>query len=97
MCTLFISVPHDPIEFKERPSLQDDPFWLELSPEKENVANQMGEVFLQLFTIARVCGIDLCTSILKKVELNGRKYPVELCKVRLLDVSWEKMTFAAIG
>jgi len=80
MCTLFISVPHDPIEFKERPSLRDDPFWLELSPEKENVANQMGEVFLQLFTIARVCGIDLCTSILKKVELNGRKYPVELCK-----------------
>ncbi|KAL7529941.1 hypothetical protein ACHAXR_005740, partial [Thalassiosira sp. AJA248-18] len=80
MCTLFLSVPHDPIECVERPSLDDNPFWVESSPEKDVVANQLGKVFLQLFATAGVCGIDLCTSILKKVELNGRKYPVELCK-----------------
>ena len=45
---------------------------------------QLGRVFLQLFAVARVCGIDLRTSILKKIELNGRKYPVELCKVGTL-------------
>ena len=85
MFTLFLSVPHDSIEFAERPSLDDDPFWLEPSGEKEKVANQLGEVFLQLFAAAAVCGIDLCDSILKKVELNGRKYPVDLCKVRCHD------------
>lgn len=84
MCTLFLSVPHDPIECKERPSLDDHPFWLEDSPEKEEVANQLGKVFLQLFATADICGIDLCTSVLKKVELNGLKYPVELCKVRCI-------------
>jgi phage host-nuclease inhibitor protein Gam len=45
---------------------------------------KLGQVFLRVFVVANVCGIDLPTSILKKVELNGRKYPVELCKVGLL-------------
>ena len=81
MCSIFLTVPHDSIKCTERPSLSDDPFWLEESKEKDEVATQLGKVFIQLFTTASVCGIDLCTSILKKVELNGRKYPVELCKV----------------
>ena len=42
---------------------------------------QLGEVFIQLFVVAGGMGIDVCTSILKKIELNGRKYPVELCRV----------------
>ena len=81
MCSIFLNVPHDSIECTERPSLNDDPFWLEESIGKDEVATQLGKVFIQLFATASVCGIDLCTSILKKVELNGRKYPVELCKV----------------
>ena len=81
MCSIFLNVPHDSIECTERPSLNDDPFWLEESEGKNEVATQLGKVFIQLFATASVCGIDLCTSILKKVELNGRKYPVELCKV----------------
>ena len=81
MCTLFLTVPHDSVEMKERPSLDDDSFWIEDSDKKEEVANQMAKVFLQLFATASICSIDLCTSILKKIELNGRKYPVELCKV----------------
>ena len=80
MCTLFLTVPHDSTESKERPSINDDPFWLEDSDKKVEVANQMAGVFLQLFATASILGIDMCTSILKKVELNGKKYPVELCK-----------------
>jgi hypothetical protein len=65
-------------------------FWWEeeeaSSPSDEVVKvaahQQLGEVFLQLFVVAGSIGVDLCTSILKKIELNGRKYPVELCKVR---------------
>ena len=65
-------------------------FWWEeeeaSSPSDEVVKvaahQQLGEVFLQLFVVAGSVGVDLCTSILKKIELNGRKYPVELCKVR---------------
>lgn len=80
MCALFLSVPHDPIGFAERPSPEDDPYWLEPSPEKDGVSRMLGEVLLRLFAAAGACGIDLRTSILKKVELNGRKYPVDLCK-----------------
>ena len=80
MCTLFLTVPHDSTESKERPSVDDDQFWIEDSDKKEEVANQMARVFLQLFATASILGIDMCTSILKKIELNGRKYPVELCK-----------------
>ena len=68
------------------------PFWEnnenhseQSSSEQTNAAHfKLGQVFIQVFVIAKVCGIDLPTSILKKIELNGRKYPVELCKVRLL-------------
>jgi len=59
---------------------------VEMDDETKTGHYQFGRVFLQLFVVARVCGIDLRTSILKKVELNGRKYPVELCKVRTLDL-----------
>jgi dCTP diphosphatase len=39
-----------------------------------------GEIFLRLFDISLMCGVDLRTCILKKMELNGKKYPVELCR-----------------
>ena len=83
MCSLFLTAPHDKVEDNvTRPSPKDDPFWIEPSVEKDRVAHQLGKVLVQMVVISSVCGIDLCTSILKKVELNGRKYPVELCKVR---------------
>jgi hypothetical protein len=47
----------------------------------DEIANLLGEVFIQMLQICRVCGIDLRLSVLRKMELNGRKYPVELCKV----------------
>ncbi|KAL7471989.1 hypothetical protein ACHAXS_012311 [Conticribra weissflogii] len=72
MCSSFLTVPRDSEEGKA--------FWGALSSQKNEVANHMGRVFLALLSVATVCGIDLRTSILKKIELNGRKYPVELCK-----------------
>ncbi|KAL3807654.1 hypothetical protein ACHAXA_007944 [Cyclostephanos tholiformis] len=39
-----------------------------------------GEIFLRLFDLSGMCSVDLRTCVLKKMELNGKKYPVELCK-----------------
>ena len=84
ICTAFLSVPHDVNrkndQDEHRPSPNDDPFWTEPSTQKEELSRQLGELFLHLFRISATCNLDLCISILKKIELNGQKYPVELCK-----------------
>ncbi|KAL7552943.1 hypothetical protein ACHAWF_017902 [Thalassiosira exigua] len=82
MCGVFRTVaPRDASsERAVLPSPDVDPFWLEPSPEKDNVAECLCEAFRDLFVVADACGVDMCTCILKKVELNGKKYPVELCK-----------------
>ena len=82
ICTSFMSVPHDINGNNDdyRPSPNDDPFWMEPSPQKEELSRQLGELFLHLFRISATCNLDLCVCILKKIELNGQKYPVELCK-----------------
>lgn len=92
LCPLFLNERHhhsqrdNSVDEEQRSSQR--PFWEEHPSSSSDNAktvvaahHQLGQVFLQLFVVSRVCGIDLCTSILKKVELNGRKYPVELCKV----------------
>lgn len=76
LCSSFLNVPRDSKDGKS--------FWETPSSQKIEVANHMGRVFLALMSVATVFGIDLRTSILKKIELNGRKYPVELCKVCIL-------------
>jgi dCTP diphosphatase len=85
ICTTFLSVPHDynrnaDDDDESRPSPNDDPFWTEPSPQKDELSKQLGELFLHLFTISATTNLDLLVSILKKIELNGQKYPVELCK-----------------
>ncbi len=83
LSTLFHSEPHNLSKHKV---LSATSISFPTSSEQLKVVHyEHGRVFLQLFVIARVCDIDLRMSILKKVELNGRKYPVELCKVRTLD------------
>jgi hypothetical protein len=68
LCSAFLTVAHDGC-----------------SEQKvgDEIALLLGEVFIQLFNVSRACSIDLRLSVLKKMELNGRKYPVELCKVSL--------------
>ena len=88
ICTTFMSVPHDfnRTTDEPKPSPNDDPFFLEPSPQKEELSRQLGELFLQLFRVisstgtSTCCNLDLIVCILKKIELNGQKYPVELCK-----------------
>ena len=48
---------------------------------EEEAGRLFGMVFLRLFALSNTCGIDLRECVLAKVELNGRKYPVELCRV----------------
>jgi len=47
---------------------------------RKEIARSMASVFLALFVAAHACGVNLRTCILKKMELNRKKYPVELCK-----------------
>ena len=95
LCTFFLSDNHpSSLQNCDNNSInggEHSTFWWEEDPPPSSSADkelkaaahqQLGEVFLQLFVVAGGIGIDLCTSILKKIELNGRKYPVELCKVR---------------
>ena len=83
LCSSFLIVPRDFTNdgTTSNGESKDDSFWSTASPFKDELAKQLGNIFLELFAMASLCGIDLRTSILKKVELNGRKYPVDLCKV----------------
>lgn len=83
LCYLFLSAPHDANGEEgcpERPSPDDHPFWTEKSKEKDEIGNQMGRVFMSLFTIAANLSINMVDIINRKIELNARKYPVDLCK-----------------
>jgi dCTP diphosphatase len=82
ICSMFMLAPHDfnSNADESRPSPNDDPFWTEPSPQKDALSRQLGQLFLHLFTISATVNLDLVTCILKKIELNGQKYPVELCK-----------------
>ncbi|XP_060581858.1 dCTP pyrophosphatase 1-like [Ruditapes philippinarum] len=45
--------------------------------EKEHVGQEMGDVLLYLIRLAEKCHIDLPSSVLKKIEQNGLKYPAD--------------------
>lgn len=48
------------------------------------IPKSMVHVLLGLIQLAYVLKIDLHWAILQKMELNNRKYPVDLCKVRVV-------------
>ena len=52
-----------------------------LSPEKRaKVAEEIADVLLYLIRIADKLDIDVLDAALKKIEANGKKYPVEKAK-----------------
>lgn len=55
-------------------------FWSRPSCNREKIYDAIASVFACLVKISVVCKVDFRRSILKKIDLNGRKYPVELCK-----------------
>lgn len=59
----------------EKKIMQDDD-----CERREEVYGAIRSLFQTLVVFCDVCGIDLSVAIVKKMELNGKKYPVELCK-----------------
>lgn len=76
--------PLDPVRTQEttdiKPTCENEPFWATPSAEREDIYKAIGDIFLSLCIFANACEIDLRASILKKMQLNARKYPVHLCK-----------------
>jgi dCTP diphosphatase len=84
LCGKLSTAPLDPVRTQEttniQPTCENEPFWSTPSSEREDIYKAIGDIFLSLCIFANRCGIDLRESILKKMQLNARKYPVHLCK-----------------
>ncbi|XP_068321151.1 uncharacterized protein [Pyrus communis] len=50
------------------------PDWKE--EEKQHLGEELSDVLLYLVRLSDICGVDLGKAALRKVELNGIKYPV---------------------
>lgn len=48
--------------------------------EKLHLGEELSDVLLYLVRLSDICGIDLGKAVLRKLELNALKYPVNLCK-----------------
>jgi hypothetical protein len=74
LCSLFLqSIPLDGVSVSTgAQTLQGTP----------GIQMKMAELLSGLMSTAASVSINLETAILKKMELNGKKYPVHLCKVR---------------
>ena len=82
-------LPKEQVETETFPAtLEDHPFWSSssvsssVSSAKDEIYNSIGMVFWSLLLLSNICKIDLRESILKKMELNARKYPASMCKGR---------------
>lgn len=54
------------------------PDWEE--EEKQHLGEELSDVLLYLIRLSDICGVDLGKAVLRKLELNALKYPVNLCK-----------------
>ena len=55
-------------------------FWLQPSSSRDEIHQAIANIFQSILAFAHVADINLESAILKKMELNARKYPVELCR-----------------
>lgn len=62
--------------------LQDDdiPDWLRDPSNRTAVEHEMADVFGYLLRLADVLGTDLEEALRAKIQVNGKKYPVELAR-----------------
>ena len=58
-------------------------------PEKDTVALELGSAVALVLELADQCNIDLPLALLRKIQLNDRKYPASLvrCSVKRIDES----------
>ncbi|XP_073136403.1 uncharacterized protein [Henckelia pumila] len=54
------------------------PDWEE--QEKTHLGEELSDVLLYLIRLSDICGIDLGEAALRKIQLNGTKYPIHRCK-----------------
>jgi hypothetical protein len=69
--------------FHESSLKEHESFWVQESEERNEVYHAIRYLFCELSTLSDICSINLSIAIVKKMELNARKYPVDKCKVRL--------------
>jgi len=62
------------------PTLADDSFWSYPSCSRDAIYKAIEAVISSLVIMSVLCEVDLRKSILKKIDLNRRKYPIALCK-----------------
>ncbi|KAH9616086.1 hypothetical protein KSS87_006848 [Heliosperma pusillum] len=48
--------------------------------EKQHLGEELSDVLLYLVRLSDICGVDLSQAVLRKLELNALKYPVNLVK-----------------
>lgn len=58
---------------------QKDSFTI-VEKNKEEIADEMADVFAYLLSLSDVTGIDLEVALLNKLEKNKKKYPIEKAK-----------------
>jgi NTP pyrophosphatase (non-canonical NTP hydrolase) len=92
LCTqIVIHAPLDPIRNNDNDSKNDpDPFWNQPSSSRQQIYTSIAKVFQSILLLAHTTNTttnlnsksnsNLQSSILKKMQLNARKYPVHLCK-----------------
>jgi NTP pyrophosphatase (non-canonical NTP hydrolase) len=44
---------------------------------RRRMGEELADIFIYLLYISNDCGIDLSESVVEKIKLNGKKYPVE--------------------
>jgi len=80
LCSLLAQcAPLDEIE-DDTFATSNNQFWVIQSESRDQIFMSIANVFWSVILLAEICGVDLKMSILKKMELNNRKYPVHLCK-----------------
>ena len=83
MCGHFLTFPLNndgPTYARVHPSSKSSPTSVVALVDDSSIAKATGEAFAQLLTLASALHLDLRTCILKKIDLNAKKYPVELCR-----------------
>jgi hypothetical protein len=63
---------------------QMPPFDSEHASATPDICLAMGRIMDEILQVSRLLKLELRTAILAKMDLNAKKYPVELCQVRYL-------------
>ena len=86
---MYIHAPIDPYRICEcdtgtqyPATLSDEKFWSTPSDERDAIYQAIAIVFWDLIATAEMSGFNFRSCILKKMDLNRKKYRAQLCKVR---------------